>query len=111
MLGWLGRETGNSSAIAGQLKLKLPRDEFVFAIESIIRDLNIAEREALSIEKTFTYLGQNFYKPEKTVVAFKKRLDEMEAGSAYGGTANCLQRLLEDHQQHARIDDTDTMNE
>ena len=55
----------------GQLKLKLPRDEFVIAIESIIKDFNIAEREAYNIEKTFTRLGQNFYKPEKTVVAHK----------------------------------------
>jgi hypothetical protein len=36
--------------------LKLPRDEFVIAIESIIKDFNIAEPEAHSIEKTFTRL-------------------------------------------------------
>ena len=33
----------------------------------------------------------------------------MEASSIYGGAANYIQRLLEDHQPHAQIDDTDTV--
>ena len=73
----VGSGVRQATAIAGQLK-------FVIRIESIIKDFNIAEREAHSIEKTFTRLDQNFYKPEETVVAFKKYLDEMEASSAYG---------------------------
>ena len=93
----------------GQLKLKLPRAEFVTAMEEIIKDFNIAEREARCIEKTFTRLGQNFYKPEGTVVALKKYLDEMEASSTYGGAANYIQRLLDDNQQHAQIDESDTV--
>ena len=58
----------------GQLKLKLPRAEFVTAMEEIIKEFNIAEREARNIEKTFTRLGQNLYKPEETVVALIKEM-------------------------------------